>query len=52
MEQKGAAFHKRVREGYLHQAERWPDRYLVVDAREPQDVVTAAMLDGMRTAFS
>lgn len=48
MEQKGAAFHKRVREGYLQQAKRWPDRYLVIDASRPQSRVTQAMLEGVR----
>jgi dTMP kinase len=52
MELKGAAFHKRVREGYLQQAKRWPDRYLVIDAREPQEKVTAAMLNGIRARSS
>jgi len=31
MEQKGAAFHRRVRAGFLDQARREPDRHLVID---------------------
>lgn len=39
MEAKGRAFHKRVRKGYLDQAERDPERHLVIDAsREPDEV--------------
>lgn len=48
MELKGAEFHGRVREGYLHQAERWPERYLLVDASQEQSAVTTAMLRGVR----
>ena len=48
MEQKGEAFHRRVRAGYLEQAKRWPERYLVVDARGEPGSVTAAVLDGIR----
>ena len=32
MELKGSAFHRRVRQGYLAQAQRAPDRHLVIDA--------------------
>ena len=35
MESAGAAFHQRVREGFLELAERHPERYLVLPAREP-----------------
>lgn len=35
MESAGAAFHARVREGFLALAERDPARYLVLPAREP-----------------
>lgn len=44
MEQKGAAFHKRVRDGFLAQAKHWPDRYAVVDATRSERDVTAATL--------
>lgn len=39
MEKKGAEFHRRVRQGYLEQARQDPDRYLVLDARQPEDAV-------------
>ncbi|MEM9082502.1 MAG: dTMP kinase [Planctomycetota bacterium] len=39
MEQKGSGFHRRVRAGYLDQAERWPDRYTVIDATRPIEEV-------------
>jgi len=40
MEQKGAAFHARVRRGYLDQAAREPEHYAVIDARQGADEVT------------
>lgn len=39
MESKGAAFHRRVRQGYLDQAAADPQRYLVIDARADEDTV-------------
>ncbi len=39
MEAKGAAFHKKVRQGYLDQAKHDPARYAVVDASQSQDNV-------------
>jgi dTMP kinase len=32
-------FHERVRRSYLDQAASWPERYAVIDADRPQDVV-------------
>lgn len=46
MEQKGAAYHRQVREGYLDQARQDPDRYLVIDARDDADTVFARLLEG------
>jgi len=44
MEQKGDAFHRRVREGYLDQARRDPKGYAVIDASKgPDDVTTDLM---------
>lgn len=44
IEDKDAEFHARVREGYLDQAQRWPERYAVIDARgEPDEVYDAAV---------
>lgn len=48
MEQKGAEFHARVRAGYLAQARRWPQRYLVVDSSVGPDEVSAALLAAVR----
>ncbi len=39
MEAKGAAFHKRVRQGYLDQAERFSDHYIVIDSTQDMDTV-------------
>ena len=47
MEQKGAAFHRRVREGYLEQARSDPARHLVIDARPDPDVVWASLERGL-----
>jgi len=47
MELRGAAFHRRVRQGYLDQADRDPDRHLVVDARQAPDRVYDALLEGL-----
>lgn len=49
MEAKGAAFHRRVRQGYLDQARADPGRYAVLDAsRSPEEVweqVVRAMVE-------
>jgi dTMP kinase len=47
MESKGAAFHRRVRDGYLAEARRDPKRHLVIDASRTPDEVFAALLDGL-----
>jgi dTMP kinase len=47
MEQKGAAFHRRVRYGYLEQAEREPERHLVIDARADEKTVLDRLLTGL-----
>ncbi len=44
MEAKGAAFHRKVRQGYLDQARQDADRYLVIDARADTDSVYATLL--------
>lgn len=48
MEQKGAAFHARVRQGYLDQAQADPKRHLVLDARPDQDTVWASLCEAMQ----
>ncbi len=52
MELKGTAFHRRVRQGYLAQAERAPDRHLVVDATSDEESVFAALLEGLESHLS
>ena len=51
MELKGEIFHRRVREGFLHQAENSPDTYLVIDASSDEDAVFQALLSGMESKF-
>jgi dTMP kinase len=48
MESKGAAFHRRVREGYLAEARRDPRRHLVVDASRTPDEVFGSLLTGLQ----
>ncbi len=48
MESKGAEFHRRVREGFLDQARRDPDRYAVLDARRDPDLVTNDLMRTLR----
>ncbi|WP_460772604.1 dTMP kinase [Nocardiopsis nanhaiensis] len=40
IESESADFHARVRKGFRALAEEHPDRYLVLDAREPQEKIT------------
>lgn len=47
MEAKGAAFHRRVRQGYLDQAADDPDRYLVIDAAAEPDAVFDELVAGL-----
>jgi dTMP kinase len=47
MEQKGAAYHKRVRQGFLDQVEADPAHYLRVDANAEADAVYAALTAGL-----
>lgn len=44
MEAKGAAFHRKVRQGYLDQARQDPGRYLVIDASKSEDQVWTSLL--------
>jgi dTMP kinase len=48
MEQKGEAFHRRVRQGYLDQAQVEPDRYLVIDATKDVDEVEGDVLRAVK----
>lgn len=48
MEAKGAAFHRKVREGYLAQAKERPDEFMVIDARGNADQVTGLMLNALK----
>ncbi|MFW5652721.1 MAG: dTMP kinase [Planctomycetota bacterium] len=44
MEQKGIAFHRRVRAGFLEQAEAHPDSFLVIDASASEDAVYSDLI--------
>ena len=41
MEQQGLEFHRRVREGFLKEAQRQPDRIVLIDADRPVELVQA-----------
>jgi dTMP kinase len=45
MEQKDAAFHRRVREGYLQQCREDPARYVTIDARRNPETVFARLIE-------
>ena len=49
MEAKGAAYHRKVRQGYLDQAATDPGRYLVLDATREPDAVFSELLTGLST---
>lgn len=51
MEQKGAAFHRKVRAGYLAQAKRDPGRHIVIDARKDEDAVAEALAAALCARF-
>ena len=48
-ESEDAAFHERVRAGYLALAEQDAERWLVVDATQPPETVTATILERVET---
>lgn len=47
MEQKGAAYHRRVRQGYLDQARADPARHLVIDSRAAAETVFDRLLTAL-----
>jgi dTMP kinase len=47
MELKGIEFHRRVRQGYLAQAQNQPDKYLVIDASADADTVFRSLLTSL-----
>jgi dTMP kinase len=51
IEMKGAAFHRRVRQGYLDQAKLDPQRYVVLDARSEADAVFAEVVATLQRHF-
>jgi dTMP kinase len=51
MEGKGAAYHARVREGFLAQAARHPERIRVIDASAPLERVSEAIWAVVHTAL-
>lgn len=52
LDQQEAAFHRRVREGYLQMAVREPDRWLVIDATQPLEVIQASIRAGVQAKLT
>ncbi len=52
MEIKGAAFHQKVRRGYLDQAKGDPEHYLVIDARDDAETVFERLIQGLKTKLA
>lgn len=52
IEQRGAEFHRKVREGYLRQCRDFPDRYRALDASKAADAVFADVLTAMAAFFA
>ena len=52
MEAKGAAFHAKVRAGYLAQAKADPEHHLVIDATRDEDTVFAALVEGLHARLA
>jgi len=51
LEAEDLEFHERVREGYLALAAAEPDRYYVVDASRPPEIVSAEIVAEVRRRF-
>ena len=51
IEMKGSDFHRAVRQGFLDQAQREPQRHLVIDASADQDEVFSRLIDALRRKF-
>ena len=52
IEKEPVAFHESVRQGYLAQARKHPDRIIVVDAAMPIDVVFQKVWSELENCFS
>jgi dTMP kinase len=51
MELKGKEFHAKVRDGFLQQAQMWPERYCVIDGSMDENTVEKAVLGAVETWF-
>ena len=52
LEAEPAEFHARVRDAYLALAAAEPERFLVIDAREPRETIAAAIRDRVEALIS
>ena len=47
-EAKGAAFHQKVRQGFVERAEKYPNRITKIDAARPAGTVTMDVIAAVR----
>lgn len=52
IESKGAAYHRKVRQGYLDQAQLHPKHYLVIDATREPDPIYDEMIAGLSSKLA
>ena len=52
IERRGEAYHRRVRDGFLALAAREPERIIVIDATQPEEAVTSAILRDLTTCLA
>jgi dTMP kinase len=51
-EKQGLEYHRRARQEYLNQAAEDPERFMVIDANQPADVVLAAIISEVELRLS
>ncbi|MBC8366727.1 dTMP kinase [bacterium] len=52
IEREGSGFHRRVRQAYLDAAQRSPERFVLLDATEPEEKVAEAALAALRNLLA
>ncbi|MBQ5927120.1 MAG: dTMP kinase [Clostridia bacterium] len=48
LEQAGASFHDKVYQGFLNQAEKYPERFIVVDGKQSKEEIFQSALKGLK----
>lgn len=52
IEREGREFHERVRQGYLNLARRWPERFVIIDARRSVKLVAKDIWSRVRDVIA